>query len=246
MKKTILTLLIASGLFISCNSEDTTANVSKVTNYPILTVLGANPYFVPQGTPYTDPGVIAMEGTNVIPTTTSAVGSYRGETSINTNVADEYQVTYSAINADGFAGKATRKVIVYKTGDLVNSIEGTYICNVSRNGSSPSTAQNIKYVYIWKNSNGDYEVSDAFGGWYQYHRGFGLEYITPGGKIHANNIAANDFTFPGNPLSNAGFGGTANIIGLTVNPVTRKLVLTCTWTAPTAYTFISTLTQVPL
>jgi len=245
MKKIILSILVASSFLVSCE-EDTTANVSSVTNYPLITVLGDDPIFVAQGSTFTDPGAIATEGGNEISYTTSVSGNYRGGSSVDTNITDEYSVKYTATNTDGFQASADRKVIVYKTGDLVNSIEGVYKCSVARNSSNPSTAQNIKYVYIWKNTNGTYEISDAFGGWYQYHRGFGIDYITPGGTINAVDISTNSFTFPGNPLSNTGFGGTANIISLTVDPALKKLILTCTWTVPTAYTFVSTLTQVQL
>lgn len=245
MKKIFLTLVIAGGLLTSCSKD--TDNVSTVTNYPIIEVLGADPIFVPQGGTFTDPGVIAKEGETVIPTTTTVAGNYRHETTLNTNITDEYTITYTATNKDGFKASATRKVIVYKTGDLVNSIEGVYTCTISRNGATPSAAyMNIKYLYIWKNANGTYEISDAFGGWYQYGRALGLGYITPGGTINAVSIPANTFTFPGNPLTNTGFGGTANITGLTVTPATKKVVMTTSWLAPTAYTFVATLTQVQL
>jgi hypothetical protein len=247
MKKIIITLLIASS-FVACDDQPTTGNVSKITNYPIITVAGDDPYFVPLGTSYVDPGAVALEGSNEIDVTTTAVGKYRHASTLDTNIADEYLVTYTATNADGFDGTASRKVIVYKTGDLVNSIEGVYTCTISRNGVTPSAAyQNIKYIYIWKNADGTYEISDAFGGWYEYGRGLGVSYATPGGKI-AGNIATNTFTFPGNPLSNPGFGGVANITDVQVNPVTKKIVLTCTWLAPPAsnYIFVATLTQVQL
>lgn len=248
MKKIIIALLIISGgIFTSCE-DISSANVSKVTDYPIIDVLGDDPMFIPLGGSYTDPGAVATEGENEIEYTTSAKGNFRGASSVDTNTADEYVVTYSAVNVDGFFGTATRKVIVYKTGDLVNSIEGVYRCTIARNGSTPSAAyRNIEYIYIWKNTDGSYGISDAFGGWYSNGRGLGLTYITPGGKIVANNIAANDFSFPGT-LTNSGFGGSAQITGLTVNPTTKTVVLTCVWQADatTTYNFVATLTQVQL
>lgn len=244
MKKIIISLIITSAFFAACTTVDT-ADVSKITYFPKFTISGANPFFVQQGTPYVDPGAVAKAGTVVIPHTTAAAGKYRGATTMDTNKVDEYLLTYTAINSDGFAGKGSRKVIVYKNGDLVNSIEGLYTCTISRNGITPSAAyRNIKYLYIWKNTNGTYEISDAFGGWYEYGRALGLGYITPKGTIEAVNIATNTFLFPGNPLTNTGFGGTAKLTGLTVNAATKTLVLTCTWVAPTAYTFIATMTQV--
>lgn len=244
---------MASGLFFTaCDNAPETANVSRVTNYPIITVLGDDIIYVAKGGTYNDPGAIAMEGTTEIDYETSAEGNYRGETTLNTNIADEYTVTYSATNADGFKAKATRTVIVYSTGDLVNSIEGVYRSTVRRNGSLLNPAQgssvNMEYIYIWKNTNGTYEISDAFGGWYALGRHLGLGYITPGGIINAVNIPGNSFTFPGGTLTNLGFGGTATLSSLTVDPVTQKLVLTCPWVAPPAtnYNFEVTLTQVQL
>lgn len=235
--------MLASAL-ISCDDKEDTANVSRITNYPIITVLGDDPLYIEKGGEFVDPGAIATEGETEIEYTSSSTGKYRGG-ELDTNVVDEYLITYKATNKDGFDGSATRKVIVYKNGDLVNSIEGLYKCTISRNGVTPSNAyRDIEYIYIWKNDDGTYGISDAFGGWYEYGRALGLDYITPGGIINAVDIPSNSFTFPGNPLSNNGFGGVANITDVNVDAAAKKIVLTCTWAAPTAYTFVATLTQV--
>jgi len=231
-------------LFTACTSNDT-ENVSTVTYFPIFTILGPNPYFVPVGTPYTDPGAIAKAGQTVIPHTSSGAGKYRGATTVDTSKSDEYSVTYSATNSDGFEGTGSRKVIVWKNGDLVTSIEGLYTCTISRNGAIPSAAyRNIKYMYIWKNTDGTYQISDACGGWYEYGRGLGVGYITPGGKINAVDIPTNSFTFPGT-LTNSGFGGVQKITDLTVNAATKTVVLTSSWlVSGTSYIFVATMTQV--
>lgn len=243
MKKIIALLVIASTFFVACDDIDT-ANVSSITNYPLITVIGSNPIFVPLGGTYADPGASATENGAPIAFTSAGSGNYRKATTVDTNIADEYSQTYTATNKDGFKASAVRKVIVYKTGDLVNSIEGVYTSTVSRNGVTPSNAyRNIKYIYIWKNADGSYEISDSFGGWYQYGRGLGLSYITPGGKIIANNIATNDFSFPGTQ-TNLGFGGNSEITSLTVNAATKTLVLTNSWDL--GYIFVATLTQVQL
>lgn len=246
MKKIIIALLITGSFFTACTTTDT-ANVSKITYFPIFTILGANPYYVALGTPYTDPGAIAKAGTVVIPHTMTAIGKYRGTTTLDTSKADEYAVTYSATNSDGFVGQGSRQVYVYKNGNLVNSIEGLYTCTIARNGATPGpTYINIKYIHIWKNANGSYQISDAFGGWYEYGRAIAHS-ETPGGIINAVDIPSNSFTFPAT-LTNTYFGGTAKITDLTVNPTTKKLVLSCTWnTAPpvvSTYVFVATLTQV--
>lgn len=246
MKKLIIALLFTSFLFTACNTPET-YNVSKVTYYPTITLNGEDTVFVPLGTTFEDPGAVALAGEDEIPTIISYEGLYRGGTTLDTNIADEYIQTYTATNSDGFKASASRKIIVYKTGDLVNSIEGVYISTVRRNGSllnpSQGSSVNMKYIYIWKNSDGSFEISDAFGGWYSIGRNFGVPGITSGGIIEAVNIPSNNFNFLGNPMENDYFGDPANITSLTVDPDTKQVVLTCTWDTSSFYTFVSTLTQ---
>lgn len=245
--------VVISGLLLTSCEADSTADVSKVTNYPIIEVNGDDVVFIPAGGTFTDPGVVAKEGEAIIPTQVSYNGNFRGAKTLDVNKPDEYTQTYTAINQDGFKATATRKIVVYKTGDLVNSIEGVYLSTTRRNGSLLSAAQGSsvdqKYIYIWKNDDGTYGVSDAFGGWYSIGRNIGLTSATKGGTI-SGNIATNTFTFPGNPLDNQYFGGTANITALTVDAATKTILLSCAWVTtsnpPTNYNFVSTLTQVQL
>lgn len=243
-------MVVCTMLFIACDT-DSTGNVSKVTYYPIVEVNGASTVFTPMGVAFADPGAVAKEAGAVIPTVVSYSGNFRGAKILDVNQADEYTQNYTATNKDGFKTSATRKVVVYKTGDLVNSIEGVYLSTTNRNGSllpaSQGSSVDQKYIYIWKNSNGTFGVSDAFGGWYSIGRNIGITSATQGGTI-AGNVSTNTFTFPGNPLSNQYFGGVANITKLTVNAASKTLVLTTAWTASdgTAYSFVSTLTQVQL
>ncbi|MEN2489883.1 immunoglobulin-like domain-containing protein [Flavobacterium sp. B11] len=241
-------MVFCSMLFIACDT-DSTGNVSRVTNYPIIEINGANTVFTPIGTAFTDPGVVAKEAGAIIPTIVTYSGNFRGAKTLDINQADEYTQTYTATNKDGFKTNSTRKVIVYKTGDLVNSIEGVYLSTTTRNGTllpaSQGSSVDQKYIYIWKNSNGTYGVSDAFGGWYSIGRNIGITSATQGGTI-SGTISTNTFTFPGGILSNQYFGGTASITKLTVNAGSKTLVLTTNWTASdgTPYSFVSTLTQV--
>jgi hypothetical protein len=239
MKKIILALFITGSLFTACTSVDT-ANVSNITYFPVFTISGANPFFVKQGSPYVEPGAIAKAGETVVPTVTTAVGAYRGTTPMNTSLSDQYLVSYSATNSDGFVGSASRVVWVYNTGDLVNSIEGLYTSTVVRNGASGAQYTNMKYILIWKNANGKYEMSDGIGGYYNYGRGYGVTYAARPVNITANSIPANDFTIPN--FSVGAFGGVAKMTGLTVTPATKTITFSTTWDA--GYTFVVTLKQV--
>lgn len=248
MKKLILPIIaMCTILFASCDS-DSTGDVSRITNYPIIELDGATTVFSPLGQAYVDAGAVATENEAIIPLETSVSGLYRGAKTVDINIADEYTQSYTATNVDGFKATATRKVIVYKNGDLVNSIEGVYTCTVKRNDAllpaSQGSSENIKYIYIWKNTDGTFGVSDAFGGWYSIARAIGVTSAARGGTIKGT---PGSFTFPGIPVCDY-FGGDAKITGLTVDAATKTLVLTTAWAADAAtnYSFALTLTQVQL
>jgi hypothetical protein len=59
------------------------------------------------GGTFTDPGIIATEGGADIPYTTDG--------SVNTGEVGVYDLTYTAVNKDGFPASLTRTVIIYST-----------------------------------------------------------------------------------------------------------------------------------
>jgi hypothetical protein len=246
MKKIFL-FLCASALLSSC-TEETSGDVSRVTNYPNFELIGDDVIYVHKGDAFTDPGVIVTEGENEIDYTSAVVGTYRGGTTLDTSIEDIYTVTYTATNQDGFSGSATRTIIVADTGDLVNNIAGLYRTTVFRNGlqpaANPQDYTDREWILIWTNADGTYGISDAFGGWYLFGRAIpGSE--TPGGVIVANDIPTNNFSFPGT-LTNSYFGGTANITSMTVHPESDTIDYTTVWNtaAPvTVYNFAVHLEQ---
>jgi hypothetical protein len=242
MKKIFITLFLFSGLlFVSCENEDT-ANVSRVTNYPLISVNGDDPIFVKKGDTYTDPGAIATEGGSEIPFTTVSSGNYRGASSLNTNLIDSYSVIYTATNKDGFKASGTRTVWVYNNGDLINSIEGIYTSTVLRGGASSAQYTDMEYVLIWKNEDGTYQMSDGLGGYYNIGRNYGVTYAAGPAIITANNIATNDFSVTDYAVGL--FGGNAVVSGFTVDPVAKTISFTSTWDGSSNGTFKVTLTQV--
>jgi len=243
----LVTLAIA---LTSCSTEDSIH--SSVTNYAVLSLNDETdePILIEQGTNYTDPGAMATIDDQEVPITTTYTGRYRGNTfneTLDTDVSDFYTTSYSAVNEEGFSSSVTRDIIVAETGDLVNSIAGLYRSTVFRNGvqGTPESAYtDIEYILIWENEDGTYGISDAFGGWYLFGRAIaGSE--TPGGIIVANNITSDDFEFPAT-LSNAYFGGSAEITGLNVNPDDNSIDMITVWEADaeTTYTFNIHLEQV--
>lgn len=243
MKKIIIALLlVSSGLFIACDTAPETANVSKVTNYPNLELIGAESVIISQGDVFTDPGIIATEGGNTIPYTTSVSGRFRGGTTLDTTRPDIYVITYSAVNQDGFTGAITRTVIVADTGDLTTDISGLYRSTVTRNGVLTAQYTDLEYVLIWKNTDGTYELSDGIGGYYDFGRSYGVGYAAPGAVITANDIPSNSFSYSTFEVS--GFGGGCTMNSMTVNATARTINFTTVWSA--GFTFSVLLEQVQL
>jgi hypothetical protein len=242
MKKVILSLLFISTFLVSCD-ENSTADVSKVTNYPEFTLLGDEIVYVQKGSAYTDAGVIVTEGGVEIPYQTTIVGDFRGGTSIDTDVVDIYRVIYSAQNQDGFSGSIARTVIVYEDSDLTTSIAGLYRSTVVRNGAASAQYTDMEYVLVWKNTNGTYSMSDGIGGYYAIGRAYGVGYAAGPVTITANDISTNSFA-PIPSFSVGTFGGTAVMSGLTANPSDNTLSFSTEWDA--GYTFVVTMTKVVL
>ncbi|HQA74489.1 BT_2262 family domain-containing protein [Flavobacterium sp.] len=238
MKK-IISILVITFLIVSCSKEDT-GNVSRVTNYPEFTLLGDDVIFVNKGNEFIDPGVIVTEGGVEIPYETTITGTYRGGTTLDTNVVDVYQIVYSAINQDGFSGSIARTVYVIENGDLTTNISGLYTSTVVRNGSSSAQYTNMEYILVWKKDNGTYEMSDGIGGYYAIGRAYGSGYAARPVIITANDIPSNNFSVPA--FSVGAFGGVAIMSGLTANSTNNTLSYSTEWDS--GYTFVVTLTKV--
>jgi hypothetical protein len=233
--------LLAVG-FTGCTEDP--EPISRVTNYPDFTFNGDAVMIHQLGDTYTDPGVTATEAGADIEVTSSASGVYRFGTSMDVNVSDQYHITYSATNKDGFAGSVSRDVYVVNNGDLTSSIEGIYTATIVRNGVASPQYENLQYVIIWKNADGTYELSDAIGGYYSVGRGYGNGYISPGLVVTANDIGANDFSYSDYAVRT--FGGECTASGMTVDAGNKTINFLTSWViGSTTYDFDVTLTQVP-
>jgi hypothetical protein len=106
-----LSFLIISFFMISssCKKDDFNypegyVGSSKITVYPTLTLKG-DPYMaVVNGGTFTDPGVIAKEGTTDLPVKVTG--------QVNSSVPGVYTLTYSAVNKDGFSASINRTVVI--------------------------------------------------------------------------------------------------------------------------------------
>lgn len=140
MKK-IITLIIAGILFMACSSDDT-ANVSRVTNYPIITLNGQSTEIVFLGSTYTEKGAVSKAGSTIIPTTISGI--------VDTNTTGVYKIQYSAKNSDGFSATATRAVLVMLSTPSTVDLSGTF----QRNGNPNIVTKISDRVYKCNNATG--------------------------------------------------------------------------------------------
>jgi hypothetical protein len=132
MKKHIkyIGLLFVVMTTFSCNKDNFNyktgyVGISKITQYPNITVTGPAYVAVPKGGVYTDPGVSAKAGTADVKVVTTGLP--------DVNTAGVYTVTYTAVNADGFAATASRTVAVYSTDVTAqnNDFSGSYARNIN-------------------------------------------------------------------------------------------------------------------
>lgn len=128
MKIKIFIVIIAVGSFCSsCNKKDNfnypegTVGISKITYFPVLTMSGDQYITVPVGGTYTEPGVTAKEGETDLTVTTSG--------SVDVSTPGVYDLTYSALNKDGFSASVRRWVVVYETDTeaAAHDFSGTYL-----------------------------------------------------------------------------------------------------------------------
>jgi len=135
MKKFIpLFYSLLAVLFVACNKDEIhntedQVGISRVTHFPVLTLNGDRYMTIEEGGTFTDPGIIATEG--------GAPITYTTDGSVNTGEVGVYDLTYTAVNKDGFPASLTRTVVIYSTESsaAANDLSGTYI----RTNGVPST-----------------------------------------------------------------------------------------------------------
>jgi uncharacterized repeat protein (TIGR01451 family) len=96
------------------NSVSTTRTINVTdTRGPAITVDGANPYKIQQGScsPFVDPGASALDACAGPKAVTTSISGPGGATSVNTGIAGTYTVTYTATDGTN-QSTATRTVIV--------------------------------------------------------------------------------------------------------------------------------------
>lgn len=178
MKKLVYSLLlVVAAVFTSCH-EVTTEDTSYVTNYVTFELEGGSTYLHPVGTEFVDPGFTAMEGAEDV--TANVEVDYSAVDGYSMGL---YTLTYSAVNADGFAASTTRTVIVYDAGYAGPDVSGSYTVQPGsyRNYNSGTISSFSGFsVSVSQVAPGFFYVSDYIGGYYDQVVGYGSSYAMTG------------------------------------------------------------------
>ncbi|MET0626560.1 MAG: PxKF domain-containing protein [Pyrinomonadaceae bacterium] len=115
----------------SGNTGTATRTVNVVdTTAPVVTLNGANPLTVVKGSVFVDPGATATDScAGSLPVSVSG--------SVNTNVVGTYTLTYSATDASGNTGSATRTVfVVYNFTGFFSPVSNPPVLNEVKAGQN--------------------------------------------------------------------------------------------------------------
>lgn len=151
MKKIFIQLMVVlvSGLLFTACDGDSTANVSKVTYYPNLTMHGDALVVLTQGDTYTEKGVDAEA--NGQPLEVKISGS------VDTSKPTVYKINYSALNNDGFPATLTRTVVVLSNQPSTINLEGVF----TRGANVNNVKRLADRKYICDNATG-YNVANDY------------------------------------------------------------------------------------
>lgn len=160
MKKILyLSMLSIIALFSSCDDIGT-EDISRITEYAVITPEGGDLIYVEKGSSYTAAA------------TSSGGEEVRIKNDVDVNQPSIYSVVFTATNADGFDASTIQTVVVYEEDDV---LAGVYdAIRVGRNGG---------LVLIYSNGDGTYSCTDLVGAYYEYGKGYGSRYASPTSKM---------------------------------------------------------------
>lgn len=143
MKKIFIYLSLVSVLaLISCDAESTN-DVSLVTNYATVEIIGDYTTVINLGDSYTDSGA-----TSVI---SGAPAEYTTTGSVDTSTPGVYTLSYETINSDGFPASARRVIVVMDTAPSTYDLSGSW----ARTNGSPAIVTKISdRIYTHNNAGG--------------------------------------------------------------------------------------------
>ena len=161
-------------VLISCDNDKDSEGLTKIIDYPVLTIQGETFFISPIGQPYNDEGCTATYQGNDY----SSHIVTEGLEDVDINTAGLYYITYRATSPDGFSWSETRTVAICDptvTTDLSGiwtTTDQTYRQTASQTFYAGCTTE-IKYLCP-----GVFSIKDYLAGYYSQHVGYQAAYPT--------------------------------------------------------------------
>lgn len=192
MKKYFSILMLAAGVigFSACESDET-EGLTYVENYPVITLEGEDVISLALGDVYEDGYSCTFEGADYTSNVEVFITDMLGEEAeaIDTSSPNIYTITYAAVSPKGYAWSKSRTIYVFDPDNETN-ISGVYVsdydkCNYGGAGNwktynemiaDRGFAGNVAKIKVEMVVPGIYNISDFFGGWYSYVRGYAESY----------------------------------------------------------------------
>ncbi len=132
----LLTALVALSLFSSCKKDTEIENAnqvgsSKIIYFPSIAINGDAVFMVNPGQTFTDPGAVAILNGDTTKYTVTG-----GPVSTTPGI---YNLTYTAVNAQGYSATDIRAVVVLDPSVLSQDFSGTYTRYVAGVAGATST-----------------------------------------------------------------------------------------------------------
>ena len=173
--------------FTSCNDDNDVLSDTKLTYYVDLQLNGEDFVLVPLGSAYTDAGCKAeLSGEDY-----SSHLVTEGVSDVNVNKVGFYEITYSAVNPDGYPVSVSRTVCVYDP-EVTTSIKGSYQPDMAATKYGKKGQTFADYAASYGNTTqctgitftevapGIFSVNDIFAGWYYQIRAYAAKYCMTG------------------------------------------------------------------
>lgn len=162
MKKLLMSIVCIATLFLSSCETETTGDVSRVTVFPELQIIGDATMLTEVGQSFADPGANATIGGTPV--------AFQTGGNLDTNTPGFYTIIYSVENSDGFEASAQRTVIVYENNGTAAGVYNGIRVNRGFGG----------FVLLSSAGGNNYNCSDLLGGYYHQGLLYGPAYAFPG------------------------------------------------------------------
>ena len=199
-KLTYSIILFSSLLWIGCEKDRDTENISTITYFPTIELKGNQWNTIKLGGSWTDPGATANEGESSLDVKVTGT--------VDVTKAGVYTIAYSAVNKDGFSASEYRYIGVIAPAAEGKDISGQYKRNAGALGVSSVTKISDNFYY--SNNVGGVAVPDPSVGVYFYHYDTGLLGVpfqrTPGNSFECRNATITEGEKYSWVVINSGYG----------------------------------------